>query len=290
MNLSPPPDYDTKKPKTLPPPNSTDCHFHVIGPQSEFPFSPTRTYDPPDVPVEAVWRMHETVGIERGVVVQVSVHGTDNSAMLDALVRSDGRYRGVAMVDDSVDDEDLKAMHEAGVRGVRFNFVRFLGGPPDLSVFSRIVERVNELGWHIDIHASGEDLAEHGSLFQSIKAPALMEYWGHFEVGMGVEAAPFQLLLQTAKDDGWWFKIGNGDRISATGLPYHDTIPFARAAIEAVPDRTIWGTDWPHPIYREGKMPNDGDLLDLLFEYTPDETLRHKVLVDNPAALYGFDD
>jgi predicted TIM-barrel fold metal-dependent hydrolase len=117
-----------------------------------------------------------------------------------------------------------------------------------------------------------------------------MEYWGHFEVGMGVEAAPFQLLLQTAKDDGWWFKIGNGDRISATGLPYHDTIPFARAAIEAVPDRTIWGTDWPHPIYREGKMPNDGDLLDLLFEYTPDETLRHKVLVDNPAALYGFDD
>ncbi|MDP6427602.1 MAG: amidohydrolase family protein [Rhodospirillales bacterium] len=250
METAPPPDYDTKKPKVLPPPKSADCHFHVIGPQSKFPFSPRRTYDPPDVPVEAAWRLHETLGIERGVVVQVSVHGRDNTAMLDALARSDGRYRGVAMLDDSASNADLESMHAAGVRGVRFNFVRFLGGPPDLSVFGRVVDRVHEFGWHVDIHASGEDLTDHKSLFQSLKAPLLMEYWSHFEVADGIESGSFQLLLQMVKENGWWFKIGNGDRYSVAGVPYQDTVPFARAAIETAPDRTIWGTDWPHPKYR----------------------------------------
>ncbi len=290
MELASPPEYNTKKPKEAPPPKSADCHFHVIGPAAKFPFSPKRTYEPPEVPLEDIWHMHELLGIERGVAVQVSVHGRDNTAMLDALARSKGRYRGVAMVDDGHTDDELEAMHQAGVRGARFNFVRFLGGPPDLGVFSRVVDRVNELGWHIDIHASAEDLTDHKVLFESLKAPILMEYWSHFEVADGLDSPSFQLMLRMAKDLGWWFKIGNGDRISVDGLPYADTIPFGQAAIEALPDRTIWGTDWPHPKYEHGPMPNDGDLLDLLFDYTPDAVMRQKVLADNPHALYGFDD
>ncbi len=290
MESCPPPDSNTQRPKILPPPKSADCHFHVIGPQARFPFARGRTYDPPEAPLEAAWRLHQALGLERGVAVQVSVHGKDNSAMLDALARSQGRYRGVAMVDDETTEAELEAMHQAGVRGARFNFVKFLGGPPHLSVFRRVVDRVKELGWHVDIHASGEDLTTHETLFRSISAPLLMEYWGHVDVAQGPEHKPFQLLIHMIKEYGWWSKIGNGDRLSVTGRPYADTIPFARAVIEAAPDRAIWGTDWPHPKYAEGPMPNDGDLMDLLYDYTPDETVRHKVLVDNPAALYGFDD
>ena len=290
METCPPPDPHPKRPRILPPPKSTDCHFHVIGPRARFPYAPKRTYDPPEAPLEAALRLHDILGLERGIAVQVSVHGKDNRAMLDALARSAGRFRGVAMVDEQTSDTELEAMHGAGVRGAHFNFVKFLGGPPDLGVFRRVSDRVAELGWHVDIHADGEDLIEHEELFGSLGATVLMEYWGHVDVAKGPGHKPFQLLLQMIEDYGWWSKIANGDRISAAGAPYADTVPFARAVIEAAPDRTIWGTDWPHPKYLADGMPNDGDLVDLLFDYTPDEAVRRKVLVDNPAALYDFED
>ena len=288
MNECPPPDPNTRSPDFKPPANSCDSHCHVFGPADKFPYAPTTTALPPDAPVATLRALHDTLGIDRAVLVQPSCHGTDNGATLDAIASSGGRYMGVAMVDQSFTDADYEKLHEGGIRGVRFTFVGHLGGAPDMSRFNTVVEHLRPLGWHLVLHIDARDLIEHGDLLRRVDVPVIVDHMGRVATGDGVEQAPFRALVEFVRDHGWWVKITGAERNSTAGPPFTDAVPFAQALIEAAPDRVIWGTDWPHPNLTS-HMPNDGDLVDLLPLYAPDETTRRKILVDNPARLYGFD-
>lgn len=232
--------------------------------------------------------LQERLGLGRAVLVQASCHGTDNSAMLDALRRGGGRLAGVAMIDDTHTDDELEAMHQGGVRGVRFNFVRHLGGAPDQTSFWSAVERVVALGWHLDLHFDAADLPRWSGLMGDLPAPFIIDHMGRVEADKGVDQPPFQTLLQLLSDnERAWVKISGAERITSHGPPpYDDVVPFARALIATAPDRILWGTDWPHPNVRH--MPDDGDLVDLLADFAPDPETRNRILVDNPERLYEF--
>ena len=208
--------------------------------------------------------------------------------MVDALVRAGGRFAGVAMIDESHDDRDLDRMHDAGVRGIRFNFVRHLGGTPDLGRFWRLVERVAFRGWHLELHFDAADLSDYSSLLTELPVPFIIDHMARVPVEDGLNQQPFEFLLETLeRDDRAWVKISGAERMTYEGLPpYDDVTPFARAVIEAAPDRVLWGTDWPHPNVRH--MPDDGDLVDLLADFAPDEATRNRILVENPTRLYDF--
>jgi len=262
----------------------------VFGPGEKFPFAPARKYTPPDAAKEKLAEMHRILGIERAVLVQASCHGTDNTAMLDAIATSGGRYRGVCNASTEFTDADFQALHDGGVRGVRFNFVKHLGGAPDLQAMREIVSRVAHLPWHVELHFDAKDLLEYGELIDDMPIPIVLDHMGRVPVADGVEQAPFQTLLQKfAVSEHLWVKISGPERISANGPPFEDAVPFAQALIDIAPERIIWGTDWPHPNIKQF-MPNDGDLVDLLPKMIGDESMRRQVLVSNPARLYGFDD
>jgi predicted TIM-barrel fold metal-dependent hydrolase len=221
------------------------------------------------------------------VFVQASCHGTDNSAMVDALVRGRGRYAGVAMVDDSFTDADLGALHDAGVRAARFNFVAHLGGAPDMDRFWRVVGRVAPFGWHVVLHFDAVDLPAYADVLDRLPVPYVIDHLARVDAAAGLDQEPFARLGELLADERAWVKISGAERISTEGPPhYADVVPFARTVIELAPDRVLWGTDWPHPNVR--RMPDDGDLVDLLAAFAPDERTRHRILVDNPARLYQF--
>ena len=284
----PPPNRYPHRPRALtPPPGACDAHCHVFGPAARFPFSPDRTYTPPDSGIDDFERLQEHLGLSRAVFVQASCHGTDNSAMVDAIERGGGRYAGVAMIDESFSDAEVERLHAVGVRGTRFNFVAHLGGAPDMAAFWRIVERVAPLGWHIVLHFDATDLPDHRDLFERMPCPFVIDHMARVPTSDGTDQAPFQALLELMTDDRAWVKISGAERLTADGSPpYDDVVPFARALIEAAPDRVLWGTDWPHPNVRH--MPDDGDLVDLLAAFAPDEEMRTRILVTNPEALYDF--
>ena len=283
----PPPHPDPHPPRAFtPPPNACDAHCHVFGPARRFPFAPNRAYTPPDAGVEEFRALQRRLGLSRAVLVQASCHGTDNAALVDALEHSGGRYAGVAMVDDSFTIDDLRRLHDAGVRGARFNFVRHLGGG-DFRAFERIAERVAPLGWHLVVHLDARDLPDTAEHLRRLPCPFVIDHMARVPAGDGLDQAPFQALLELMTDERAWVKICGAERVSATGRPpYDDVVPYARALIAAAPDRVLWGTDWPHPNVRH--MPDDGDLADLLAEFAPDEPARNRILVANPESLYDF--
>jgi predicted TIM-barrel fold metal-dependent hydrolase len=207
--------------------------------------------------------------------------------MLDAIASSRGRYRGVCNAAESFTDDHFEELHAGGIRGVRFNFVKHLGGPPNLKKLHVIVSRVKHLPWHVEFHFDAKDLLEFEGVIDSIPLPVVIDHMGRVPVGDGIDQAPFQSLLRKLRDsDDLWVKLSGSERISAAGPPFVDAAPFGAACIAAAPDRCIWGTDWPHPNVRI--MPNDGDLVDALPIMIPDPALQRKVLVDNPARLFGF--
>ena len=199
-----------------------------------------------------------------------------------------GRYRGVAVIDDRTTEQDLERMHEAGVRGARSNFAGFLGMTPDDGLFRRTVERIGRRGWHVIVHGWAEDLIEHEALFREVRIPVVLDHMGHLDLTRDQDKRALDIVLDLLRRDNWWIKLSNGDRVSNDGPPYADAIPLGRTLAEAVPERAIWGTDWPHVLYKKPWMANDGDLLSLLADYVPDEATRNRILVDNPQALYGF--
>lgn len=289
MRSCQPPDPNTRTPAYQMPAGACDAHCHVFGPGNIFPYAPERKYTPPDAPQEQLARLHAKLGIERAVIVQASCHGTDNSAMLDAIAASAGRYRGVCNARGTFSDEDFERLHRGGIRGVRFNFVKHLGGAPDLERMRAMLARVAPLGWHVEWHFDAGDMLEYNSLFDEMPLPIVLDHMGRVPVADGLQQKPFQILLRKLGDHkNLWVKISGAERISRTGPPFADAVPFARALVEVAEDRIIWGTDWPHPNIA-GIMPNDGDLVDLLPQMIADETTRHKVLVDNPARLFGFE-
>ncbi|WP_419912674.1 amidohydrolase family protein [Candidatus Poriferisodalis sp.] len=270
-----------------PPPGATDAHCHIFGPAYRFPFAPQATYTPPDAGIDDFEVLQERLGLSRAVFVQASCHGTDNAAMVDALVRGKGRYAGVAMIDESFSDADIAALHEAGVRGTRFNFVAHLGGAPDLEVFWRLVDRVQPFGWHIVLHFDAKDLPSYAGLLDRMPCPYVIDHMARVDATAGLGQAPFEALLDLLRDERAWVKVSGAERLTADGTPpYDDVVPYAQALIAAAPDRVLWGTDWPHPNVRH--MPDDGDLVDLLAAFAPDETTRNRILVHNPETLYDF--
>lgn len=282
------PDPDTKKPVYKAPPGACDAHCHIFGPGDKYPYAPDRTYTPPDAPLERFKALQKTLGLERAVLVNASCHGTDNTVILDAIAQSNGQYRGVANVDDSFTEQDYARLHEGGCRGVRFNFVRHLGGVPDMDVFHRVIERVKGFGWHVVLHFDAADVVELKDLLYSLPIPFVIDHMGRVPTRDGLDQQPFRLLRELAEHEGCWIKICGAERISAQGPPFTDAVPFARALIDIAPDRILWGTDWPHPNIKK-HMPNDGDLVDLIPLFAPEQDLQQKILIENPNRLYGFD-
>jgi predicted TIM-barrel fold metal-dependent hydrolase len=284
----PPPHPLPHAPRSFTPPvGACDAHCHIFGPGHLFPYSADRTYTPPDSGIDDFERLQHTLGLSRAVFVQASCHGTDNSAMVHALRRGRGRYAGVAMIDTSATEHDIAELHAAGVRGTRFNFVAHLGGAPDLDDFWTIVRRVAVFGWHIVLHFDAKDLPQYAPLLDDLPTPFVIDHMARVDASAGLDQAPFQQLLGLIRDERCWVKISGAERLTAGGAPpYDDVVPFARALIAAAPNRVLWGTDWPHPNVRH--MPDDGDLVDLLAAYAPDEATRTTILVDNPQRLYDF--
>jgi predicted TIM-barrel fold metal-dependent hydrolase len=278
------PDPSPVKPKYSPPIGACDSHCHIFGPAAKFPYAPERRYTPPDAPKETLRALHDHLGISRAVLVQASCHGGDNRAMLDAIAWSRGAWRGVAMVGDEATERELDALHEGGVRGVRFNFVRHLGGAPDPRVFERTLAMVEPLGWHVVLHFDAEDIETHADVFRKLRVPFVIDHMGRVDAAHGLGQKPFAMLLELMRNPLAWVKVSGPERISAAGKPFHDAMPFAAALAKAAPDRVLWGTDFPHPNVKT--MPNDGELVDLFALTIPDEALRKRILVDNPTRLY----
>ena len=283
----PPPHPDPHPPVAFTvPPDACDAHCHVFGPASRFPFAAGRAYTPPDAGVEQLQALHQRMGLSRAVLVQASCHGTDNSAMVDALQRARGRYAGVAMIDESCPDSEIEQLYDAGVRGARFNFVSHLGGG-DLGAFKATARRVASWGWHMVVHLDPTDLADFSSVLLGLPCPFIIDHMARVPASGGVDQPPLVALLELMDDERAWVKISGAERLTAGGRPpYDDVAPLARAVIAAAGDRVLWGTDWPHPNVRH--MPDDGDLVDLLAVFAPDEADRNRILVDNPQRLYDF--
>ncbi len=273
-----------RRPAYAPPPGACDAHCHVFGPANRFPYAPERRYTPEDAPKEALAALHARLGLTRAVIVQASCHGTDNRAMLDCIADDPARFRGVAIVDDSFDEKALAKLHEGGVRGVRFNFVRHLGGAPDMNVLRRVLDRVAPLGWHVVLHLDAQDIAELSPMIRALTIPFVIDHMGRVKAAQGVAQPAFQALLELARLENCWIKVSGAERIASP--PFHDAAPIARALLAALPDRTLWGTDYPHP--NLAHPVDEADLVDLMADFTETDAVRQRLLVDNPARLYGF--
>jgi 2-pyrone-4,6-dicarboxylate lactonase len=235
--------------------------------------------------------MHKAIGFDRGVIVHSAIYGSDHRLLLHALegLKDRDRYRGIGIVDDSVSNEELERMHAAGVRGARFNFVRFLALDQREAEVRRSMARLRELGWHARLHVNGDDLLNNSDLLRSIKdVPMVIEHCGHVGFEGGMERPVIRWVLDMLQQENWWMMVSNGNRDSKMDAGWDDALPYGKAFIEAAPDRTIWGTDWPHPQWTK-RMMNDAEEVELLYRYVDgDTTLLRKILVDNPARLYGF--
>jgi 2-pyrone-4,6-dicarboxylate lactonase len=284
----PGPDLNTRTPKFQVPAGSVDTHTHIFGPVATYPFSPTRPYTPPDAPLEMFRSLHETIGVERAVIVNATVHGFDNRVVTDAIAQSGGRYKGVANINNSMTDDQLAALGKAGISACRFAFLKRLGGVGDMSVFRTLVDRVAAIGWHVDIYLEAGTIREFVPILKALPVTYVVDHMGTISAAKGLDDPEFKALLDLqASDDKCWIKITGLERASAAGPPFHDSVPFAQRLIENAPDRVIWGTDWPHPNVKI--MPNDGDLVDLIPLYAPDAAIQNKLLVTNPERLFKFE-
>ncbi|MDO5103618.1 MAG: amidohydrolase family protein [Lautropia sp.] len=282
------------RPRFQVPPGSVDAHCHVFGPAAVFPYAPERKYTPCDASKEQLFALRDHLGFSRNVIVQATCHGADNRALVDAIAASNGMARGVATVRRDISDDALRALHAAGVRGVRFNFVkRLVDGTPQDELME-IAHRIAELGWHIVIYFEADDLAALWPFFGQLPTTVVVDHMGRPDVGQPVEGEAFERFLRFMDEhDNVWCKVSCPERLSIIGpaaldgeqRPYRDVVPFARRVVERFPDRVLWGTDWPHPNLKD-HMPDDGLLVDFIPLIAPTPELQRKLLVDNPMRLY----
>ena len=290
LRISMPPDPNPRRPKFKAPPKSCDTHCHIFGPPDLFPYAATRPYTPPAAPLEHYLSVLDILGIERGIIVQPNAHATDNTVTLDAIARGNGRFRGICRLVGDESDAELKRLRDGGIRAARFNFGVSLGHKINIPVFERSVARFGELGWFADVHVDPEGLATYADVFRASPVPIVIDSLAQFDAGQGLGQRGFKLLLELLAEPKFWVKIAGINWLSARGAPYADVVPFARAALEAAPDRVIWGTNWPHSHrFEHGTAPNDGDLVDIIPLYAPEPELQRKHLVDNPGRLFKFD-
>ncbi|MBI5111225.1 MAG: amidohydrolase family protein [Rhodovulum sp.] len=283
----PPPHPDPRTPRLALPPLACDTHCHVFGPDAKYPYVADRPYTPPDAPLAKLQWMQARMGIARAVLVNATPHGCDNLVVTDAIAASGGRYKGIANVDASFSEAEIGRLAAAGIVGCRFTFLARLGGRPDMSRFDTVVRRIAPHGWHVDLYLPAKDLDGFAPVLDRLPIPYVIDHIGVVEARLGVDQPAFRALCERyAGDPKCWIKLTGSERVSSAGAPYHDVVPFAQRLIEIDPDRLLWGTDWPHP--NVPAMPDDGDLVDLVALYAPDATVRQKLLVDNPARLFGF--
>jgi len=275
------------KPNYAPPPGAVDAHCHVFGPGAEFPYAPERKYTPCDASKEHLWALRDFLGLGRNVIVQATCHGSDNRALVDALHASEGRARGIASVARTVTDSELRGLDAAGVRGVRFNFVKRLVNTTPREVLQEIANRVAPLGWHIVIYFEAAELPLLYDFFASLPSTVVVDHMGRPDVTKPVDGPEFELFVRLMRErPNVWSKVSCPERLSKAGPPgYGDVVPFARRLVESFPDRVLWGTDWPHPNLK-GHMPDDGKLLDYVPQIAPTPSLRKNLLVANPNRLY----
>lgn len=282
------------KPRFQLPPGSVDAHCHVFGPGHLFPYAPERKYTPCDASKTQLFALRDHLGFARNVIVQATCHGADNRALVDALQASQGLARGVATVRREVTDRELEALHAAGVRGVRFNFVKRLVDFTPKDELVEIAARVAELGWHVVIYFEAADLPELWDFFTALPTPLVVDHMGRPDVSQPPEGPEFQRFLRLLREhDTIWCKVSCPERLSRSGPPalngerhpYRDVIPFARQVVAEFPDRVLWGTDWPHPNLKD-HMPDDGLLVDFIPHIAPTPDLQHRLLVANPMRLY----
>ena len=284
------------------PAGSVDAHCHVFGPGHQFPYAPERKYTPCDASKAQLVALRDHLGFARNVVVQATCHGADNSAMVDACVSSGGRARGVATVKRSITDNELQALHAAGVRGVRFNFVKRLVDFTPKDELLEIAGRIKALGWHVVIYFEAVDLPELWGFFTALPTTVVVDHMGRPDVGLPVDGPQLELFISFMREyPNVWSKVTCPERLSVAGpaaLPdaqatqgpahrsaYRDVVPFARRLVETFPDRVIWGTDWPHPNLKD-HMPDDGLLVDFIPHIAVTSELQQKLLVNNPMRLY----
>ena len=282
------------KPQFKLPPGSVDAHCHVFGPSDLFPYAPERKYTPCDASKAQLFALRDHLGFDRNVIVQATCHGADNSALVDALQAAKGQARGVATVRRDVTDGQLQALHAAGVRGVRFNFVKRLVDFTPKDELMELAGRIAPLGWHTVIYFEAVDLPELWDFFAALPTTLVVDHMGRPDVTKPVDGPEFALFIKFMRDyPNVWSKVTCPERLTVSGPPalngernaYRDVVPFARRLVDTFPDRVIWGTDWPHPNLKD-HMPDDGLLVDFIPQIATTAELQRKLLVDNPTRLY----
>ena len=282
------------KPAYRPPAGAVDAHCHVFGPGDVFPYAPERKYTPCDAPKEKLFALRDFLDFSRNVIVQATCHGSDNRALVDALKASNGLARGVATVGPEISRAELDDLHAAGVRGVRFNFVKRLVDFTPKDELMEIAGRIARLGWHVVIYFEAVDLPELWDFFTALPTTVVVDHMGRPDVSLAVDGPQFELFVKFMREyPNVWSKVSCPERLSVSGPPalngernaYRDVIPFARRIVETFPDRVLWGTDWPHPNLKN-HMPDDGLLVDFIPHIAPTAELQRKLLVDNPMRLY----
>lgn len=275
------------KPAFKVPAGAVDAHCHVFGPAARFPFAPERKYTPCDASREQLFALRDFLGFERNVIVQATCHGADNRAMADACIASNGKARGVATVRRTITDDELEALHAAGVRGVRFNFLKRLVDFTPKEELMEIAGRIAPLGWHVVVYFEAQDLPELWDFFTALPTSVIVDHMGRPDVTQPVDGPQFGQFLRLMREHpNVWSKVSCPERLSKSGPPgYEDVVPFARRIVENFPDRVLWGTDWPHPNLK-GHMPDDGGLVNIIPRIASNPELQRKLLVDNPMRLY----
>ena len=276
-----------RPPRLALPPGAVDAHCHVFGPGARFPYAAERRYTPCDAPKEKLFGLRDYLGFERNVIVQATCHGADNGALVDALRAAGGLARGVATAAPGISDRELTELDAAGVRGVRFNFVKRLVDTTPREVLLQIAQRVAPLGWHVVIYFEAGELPELYDFFASLPAPVVVDHMGRPDVTKSADGPEFELFVRLMREHpNIWSKVSCPDRLSKSGPPeYADVVAFARRIVETFPERVLWGTDWPHPNLKP-RMPDDGDLVDFIPKIATTAALQRQLLVDNPLRLY----
>jgi 2-pyrone-4,6-dicarboxylate lactonase len=274
------------KPKLKLPRGSVDTHFHIFGPGRRFPYRSDIPATPNDAPKEALFALHEFLGIDHGVIVHTASHGTDNSVTEEALGVTNGAYRGVALVPVDVSDAELKRLNAAGFRGARFHYMGHLAKAATIDEVIDFSKRLANVDWHLQIHMAPELIAELSPAIKRSATPVTIDHMGRIDASLGLEQKPFEDLLRLMEDDKIWMKVSGADRITKAGPPYADAIPFAQKLVADFGDRCIWGTDWPHPNHTH--VPDDGVLVDIIAQIAPTPADLHALMVDNPMRFYKF--
>jgi 2-pyrone-4,6-dicarboxylate lactonase len=285
-----PPDPNPKKPKMHVPSGSWDCHFHIFGPPNRFPYAETRRYTPPTAPIEHWMSTSAAIGIERGFVVTPSVHDLDPAVTLDAIARAEGRIKGMIRADSSMTRDDVKRLHAGGIRGLRFPFAKVVRRAFDEKEFHANIALIEPQSWVAEFQIDGNMIEEHADLIGNVPLPTVIDEFAGVQPRDGLDQPAFRTLLDLLGRQHVHLKLICADRYLAEGTKYEDIVAMSRAVIAKAPDRIIWGTDWPHSyVFKANAMPNDGDLIDMLLDFAPDEAVRTKILVENPKRLLDFD-